>query len=68
MTVDGALVSHDRRRSTARALHLRRRLMLEPQAEPRPEVLFVELFPFGRKKFAVELVPLLEAAREAADR
>jgi len=64
MTVDGALVSHDRRRSTERALHLRRRQMLELQAELRPEVLFVELFPFGRKKFASELVPLLEAARE----
>ena len=65
MTVDGALVSHDRRRSTERALHVRRRQMLELQAELRPEVLFVELFPFGRKKFASELVPLLEAAREA---
>ena len=53
MTVDGALVSHDRRRSTDRALQLRRRQMLELQAELRPEVLFVELFPFGRKKFAV---------------
>jgi len=65
MTVDGALVSHDRRRSTERALHVRRRQMLELQAELRPEALFVELFPFGRKKFASELVPLLEAAREA---
>jgi len=65
MTVDGALVSHDRRRSTERALHLRRAQMLELQAELRPEVLFVELFPFGRKKFASELVPLLDAAREA---
>jgi len=65
MTVDGALVSHDRRRSTERALRVRRREMLELQAELRPDVLFIELFPFGRKKFASELVPLLEAAREA---
>jgi len=65
MTVDGALVSHDRRRSTDRALRLRRLRMLELQAELRPDVLFIELFPFGRKKFASELVPLLEAAREA---
>jgi predicted glycosyltransferase len=65
MTVDGALVSHDRRRSTERALRLRRKQMLALHAELRPEVVFVELFPFGRKKFASELVPLLDAAREA---
>ena len=65
MTVDGTLVSHDRRRSTDRALQLRRRQMLALHEELRPEVLFVELFPFGRKKFAGELVPLLEAARDA---
>ena len=65
MTVDGALVSHDRRRSTDRALQLRRRQMLALHEELRPDVLFVELFPFGRKKFAGELVPLLEAARDA---
>jgi predicted glycosyltransferase len=29
----------------------------------RPKVVLVELFPFGRAKFARELVPLLEAAR-----
>ena len=29
-----------------------------------PAVVFVELFPFGRAKFARELVPLLELARE----
>jgi predicted glycosyltransferase len=65
MSVGATLISHDRRRSTERALHLRRRQMLDLRAELRPEVLFVELFPFGRKKFAAELVPLLEAAREA---
>ena len=31
----------------------------------RPAVVLVELFPFGRAKFARELVPLLEAARAA---
>ena len=30
-----------------------------------PAVVLVELFPFGRAKFARELVPLLEAARAA---
>jgi predicted glycosyltransferase len=65
MTVDGALVSHDRRRSAERALELRCAQMLALHDELRPEVVFVELFPFGRKKFAVELLPLLEAARAA---
>jgi predicted glycosyltransferase len=65
MTVTGTLVSHDRRRSAQRALELRRERMLALHAELRPDVLFVELFPFGRRKFAGELLPLLEAARGA---
>jgi predicted glycosyltransferase len=65
MEVDGTLVSRDRRRSAERALELRRDRMLAVHAELRPDVVFVELFPFGRKKFASELVPLLEAARAA---
>lgn len=32
--------------------------------ELRPEVLLVEMFPFGRKRFARELVPVLAANRE----
>ena len=65
MQVDGTLVSRDGRRNAERALELRRERMLALHAELRPEVVFVELFPFGRKKFASELVPLLEAARAA---
>jgi predicted glycosyltransferase len=65
MDVDGTLVSRDGRRSPERALELRRERMLALQAQLRPDVVFVELFPFGRKKFATELVPLLETAREA---
>jgi predicted glycosyltransferase len=30
-----------------------------------PDVVLIELFPFGRKKFSKELMPLLEAARAA---
>jgi predicted glycosyltransferase len=66
MDVDGTLVSRDGRRSAERALELRRERMLALHAELRPEAVFVELFPFGRKKFAAELVPLLEAARESS--
>jgi predicted glycosyltransferase len=65
MEVDGTLVSRDGRRSAERALELRRARMLELRAELRADVVFVELFPFGRKKFASELVPLLEASRAA---
>ena len=65
MTVDGTLVSPDRRRTPRRALELRRERILALRAELRPEVVFVELFPFGRRKFSDELVPLLEAARAA---
>jgi predicted glycosyltransferase len=65
MDLDGTLVSRDGRRSPERALELRRERMLALHAELRPDAVFVELFPFGRKKFAPELVPLLEAARAA---
>lgn len=65
MDVDGTLVSEDRRRSAERALELRRERMLALHARLRPEVVLLELFPFGRKKFAPELLPLLEAARAA---
>lgn len=41
------------------------RLMLEYQSI-RPDVLMVELFPFGRRMFAFELLPLLSAARAAS--
>jgi predicted glycosyltransferase len=38
------------------------RLMMEYDAL-RPDVLIIELFPFGRRMFAFELLPLLSAAR-----
>jgi predicted glycosyltransferase len=60
---DGRLVSRDRRRTVERARELRRRIILETYRALRPRVVLVELFPFGRKKFADELLPLLEAAR-----
>jgi predicted glycosyltransferase len=65
MDVHGTLVSRDGRRSVERALELRRERMLKLHSALRPAAVFVELFPFGRKKFAAELVPLLEAARAA---
>jgi hypothetical protein len=34
----------------------------------RPAVLLVELFPFGRKKFAGEILPMIRAARRQPGR
>ncbi|SMC26983.1 Predicted glycosyl transferase [Desulfacinum hydrothermale DSM 13146] len=38
----------------------RREKLLETYRQTRPDVLLIELFPFGRKKFRFELIPLLE--------
>jgi predicted glycosyltransferase len=42
----------------------RRRLLLEEYERVRPDVLILELFPFGRRKFQFELLPLLERAKQ----
>jgi predicted glycosyltransferase len=65
---DGQLVSRDRRRDVARAQSLRQRIILEAYHNVRPQGVFVELFPFGRKKFAYELLPLLAAAKATSPR
>ena len=62
---DGRFESHDRRFSVERAWAARREQILATFDELDPAVVLVELFPFGRAKFARELVPLLEAARAA---
>lgn len=48
--------------SVDEALQHRRDLMLTLVQDRRPDVLLLELFPFGRKKFERELLPLLTAA------
>src|SRR5262245_13039599 len=58
-----SLVSRDRRRSVERVKQSRRRTILATLEAARPRVVLIELFPFGRKKFADELIPLIEAAR-----
>ena len=60
-----ALVSRDERFTVEEAVDLRRSMIERVFRETAPEVLLVELFPFGRKKFAYELLPLLEAARSS---
>ena len=62
------LVSHEPTMSVAEAQARRQRLVMETFDRVRPQVLFIELYPFGRKAFEFELLPLLEAvaARGAA--
>jgi predicted glycosyltransferase len=46
----------------------RRELLIEAFRSLRPTAVVVELFPFGRRRFADELVPLLEEARATRPR
>lgn len=59
---DMQLVSRDPACSLEKAQRLRRALMLGKLDALQPRVVLIELFPFGRKKFAGELLPLLERA------
>ena len=56
---DNELVSHDPAATVAQAWVRRTELLLTALADTRPAVLLVELYPFGRRKFEFELVPLL---------
>jgi predicted glycosyltransferase len=56
-------VSHDPRYTLERAWAARSELLLETIRSLRPAAVLVELFPFGRAKFARELVPVLEETR-----
>ena len=60
---DGRLASLDPRHNVEAALDIRRDMMLRNLAAEPPAALVVELFPFGRRKFERELLPLLEATR-----
>ncbi|MHB1568096.1 MAG: glycosyltransferase family protein [Solirubrobacteraceae bacterium] len=60
---DGRLASLDPALTLEQAWERRRSRLLSLYAELAPVAIIVELFPFGRAKFAGELEPLLEAAR-----
>ena len=62
-SVDGRLLSHDGRRSLTSARRLRRDIILRTFREERPAAVLIEFFPFGKKRFGDELLPLLEEAR-----
>jgi predicted glycosyltransferase len=66
MEAGGQLVSLDPRYTVESAKIARRLRLLECLAHHAPQVIVIELFPFGRKKFADELLPLLERARNRA--
>lgn len=65
---DGRLVSRDSRFSLDRARALRQEIILETFHCLRPQIALIELFPFGRKKFAYELLPMLEEAKRSEPR
>ena len=62
---DGRLVSRDPARTVEDARAIRRKIIIETYRSLRPQVVLIELFPFGRKKFAAELLPLLDEAGKA---
>ena len=62
------LVSRDSHWSLAEAQQARTARILGELRDVRPHVVIVELYPFGRRKFAFELLPLLEASRALAPR
>jgi predicted glycosyltransferase len=65
LDADYTLISRDERFTVEEAVKLRRSMILERFRATAPDVVVVELFPFGRKKFASDLMPLLEAAHAA---
>jgi predicted glycosyltransferase len=60
---EGMFMSHDASLTVPEARVLRRELLVDTLRAVVPEVVLVELFPFGRAKFASELVPFLSEAR-----
>ncbi len=64
----GALTSLDPRYSLDDAWDARRQQLLECFEAFDPDAVVIELFPFGRRKFARELLALLERARQGRPR
>lgn len=54
--------------SLEEAFTRRRDLMLDSYARLSPEIVLVELYPFGRRQFGAELKPLLKRARSQGSR
>jgi predicted glycosyltransferase len=67
MAEDNSLYSQDERYSLAEAQLLRKEMIMAAFHDFHPQAILIELFPFGRKKFAAELLPLLKAAKRRKD-
>ena len=57
------LISRNSEMSVKNAKEARKKIIIQLYQSHQPSVIVLELFPFGRKKFADELVPLLEATQ-----
>lgn len=62
MGADGVLYTQANKIDLRETKQSRRQLILEQFEALQPEVIIIELFPFGRKKFTFELLPLLRHA------
>jgi predicted glycosyltransferase len=62
------VISRDSAHDVAQAQSRRRALIAAAVRQVRPAVLLVELFPFGRKKFAGEILPMIRLARRQPGR
>ena len=66
MREDNQLYSQDERCSVPAAQAIRKEMILRVFEQYAPDAILIELFPFGRKKFVYELLPLLKAARRVS--
>lgn len=64
-TADGILTCLTGEQNLHAVKEMRRAMIQDHFHRLRPDVLLVELFPFGRKKFAFELLPLLRLAKRS---
>lgn len=62
------LIAVDDGKTIGEIREIRRRMLIEAFERVRPDILAIEMFPFGRRKFAFELIPLLDCARSNAGR
>jgi predicted glycosyltransferase len=67
MAEDNSLYSQDPKYNLLEAQAIRRQMILAALHEYQPKAILIELFPFGRKKFAGELLPFLKAAKRSVN-
>ena len=60
------LISLDENRTVEECQTIREKLILDVFTKEKPSAIIIELFPFGRKKFQNELLPLLKTAKGKA--